>query len=630
MRRRVCPYAWISPILAGALGGSLGVGSFGAVGCAGDDSGEVTSEGGTSTSEAGETTAASTTGDSGTGGDSTSTGGGDGTDELSTGSSGEPVCPQGQLICEGDEAKICDGAGGFESSELCTALCFEPLGCVACEPGARECHDGDAYVCAEDGLGLELVQPCDPVQGLSCDEGRGVCVGACALESLDDSNVGCEFYAVTTAALQTGQPWIFNFALAVLNTSDQDASFKVEQGMQLLDEQVIPAGAAVIVELPYEAALSNAAYDVAEPSVMAPEGAFHVRSDQPVVVFQYNPLGYKIGPSFAYSGDGSVLAPTHTWGLEHRVVSRAHWTDGDYGYSGSYALTARYDGTVVTLEPSATGGVVLAGGGVAADGTGRVTLDAGDVLQVVTDSAGGEPDASDLTGTRVLASKPVQLIGGHKCTNVPFDMAACDHLEEVIPPLSALGREHVVAAPLIPSGGPVPKDQMVRITAAEDNTSLEYEPAQPGAPVELAFAGEYVELGPLNDDFVITSSAPVVVTQYMLGQTAGGNVGDPALLSRAPVEQFRSEYQLHAAPEYDISYVTVVAPVGAEVTLDGAQLQPFEAIGESGFAVARTPLQMTPDGQHYVSSDSPFGVDVYGYGQFATYWFSGGQRRAAL
>ncbi len=618
MRRRACPYAWIIPILAG-------------VGCGGDDGGGATSEGGTSTTEAGATTVvAQTTADPGSGGESTSTGGSGSTGEPSTGSSGETACPQGQVICEAGEAKVCDGAGGFESTEVCSALCVEPLGCVACEPGVSECQDGDAYTCAEDGGGLELAQPCDPVQGLSCDEGRGVCIGACALEALGDSNVGCEFYSVASAALQTGQPWIFNFALAVLNTSDQEASFTVEQGVQLLDQQLIPAGAAVIVELPYDDALSNADYDVAEPSTLVPKGAFHVRSDQPVVVFQYNPLGYKIGPSFAYSGDGSVLAPTHTWGLEHRVVSRAHWRDGDYDYSGSYALTARYDGTLVTLEPSATGGVVLAGGGVAADGTGRVTLDAGDVLQVMTGSAGGEPDASDLTGTRVLASKPVQLIGGHKCTNVPYDMAACDHLEEVIPPLSALGRVHVVAAPLIPSGGPVPKDQMVRITAAEDGTSLEYEPAQPGAPAEIALAGEYVELGPLNDDFVITSSAPVVVTQYMLGQTAGGNVGDPALLSRAPVEQFRTEYQLHAAPEYDISYVSVVAPVGAEVTLDGALLQPFEAIGDSGYAVARTPLQMALDGQHYVSSDSPFGVDVYGYGQYATYWFSGGQRRAAL
>lgn len=606
---------------------------FGAGGCTGDDSGTGTA--GDTPGTTGASDDATTAGPSGATDGSTVAGsetegatvaGSETTASTMTGSTGEEFCPQGQVVCEGDEAKVCDGAGGFESSEQCTAMCLDSFGCVLCTPGAASCQGGDAYLCNEDGSEQQLAQACDPVQGLSCDAQSGACVGACASAALGRSNVGCEFYAVPTAALQIGQPWVFSFAIVVLNTSDEDADILVEQGVQLLDQQTLQAGAAAVIELPYVDALSNASSDEAEPSALATEAAFRVRSDQPVVVFQYHPLGYKSGPSFAYSGDGSTLLPTHAWGLEHRVVSRAHWIDGGSEFSGTFAVTAAHDGTVVTLEPSATGGAVLAGGGVAADGTGEVTLDAGDVLQVVTASAGGQPDASDLTGTRVLASLPVQVIGGHKCTNIPYDKAACDHLEAVMPPVATLGLVHVIAAPLIPSGGPTPKDQLVRVTATQGGTALSYEPAIPGAPEELALAGDYIEIGPLNADFVITSDAPVIVAQYMLGQTAGGNAGDPALLVRAPVEQFRSAYELHAAPQYDISYASVVAPEGAEVLLDGAPLLPFTPIGASGYAVARTPLQLAVDGQHYVSSDSPFGVDVYGYGQFTSYWLSGGQR----
>jgi hypothetical protein len=258
-------------------------------------------------------------------------------------------------------------------------------------------------------------------------------------------------------------------------------------------------------------------------------------------------------------------------------------------------------------------------------------LGAGDVLQVLTAPAGGEPDGSDLTGTRIRASRPVELIGGHTCTYVPYNTSACDHLEDVIPPLSTLGREHIVAAPLIPTGGFTPKIELVRILATVDGTTLTYEPEIPGAPTEIATAGAYVELAALNDDFVITSDEPVIVTQYMIGQTGGeGNAGDPSMVTTIPSEQFRSSYEIHAEPEFDVNFITVVAPDGAEVLLDGVPLLPFQAIGGTGYAVTRTPLQLALDGYHRLTSEAPFGVYVYGYGIYATYWFAGGQRMDVL
>jgi hypothetical protein len=67
-------------------------------------------------------------------------------------------------------------------------------------------------------------------------------------------------------------------------------------------------------------------------------------------------------------------------------------------------------------------------------------LNEGDVLEVFTQAKAGTPDTSDLTGTRVTVDKPVQVIGGHKCTNIPHNVTFCDHLEESIPPIETLRR----------------------------------------------------------------------------------------------------------------------------------------------------------------------------------------------
>jgi hypothetical protein len=117
-----------------------------------------------------------------------------------------------------------------------------------------------------------------------------------------------------------------------------------------------------------------------------------------------------------------------------------------------------FDGTVVNVKPGPGGGGVLLGvAGIDETGLGNVTLRAGDVVSVYTTGSGVEGQGSDVTGTLVESSKPVQVIGGHQCTNVPDDIKYCDHLEESMFPAQTLATSYFVAAPLIPGGTDVPK-----------------------------------------------------------------------------------------------------------------------------------------------------------------------------
>ena len=75
---------------------------------------------------------------------------------------------------------------------------------------------------------------------------------------------------------------------------------------------------------------------------------------------------------------------------------------------------------------------------------------------------------------------------------------------------------------------------------------------------------------------------------------------------------------------YDVSYVDVVQPTGASVTLDGqpvtAQVEPLS----SGFGIARIQLGAGNGGAHLLTASEPVGVQVMGYGSYTSYQYPGG------
>ena len=317
--------------------------------------------------------------------------------------------------------------------------------------------------------------------------------------------------------------------------------------------------------------------------------------------------------------------PTNTWAADTFVVARNTLN----GLPGLYTVIAREDDTKVTLTPSATGKIVQAGGGVAANGTGVVTLGEGDVLQVLSAAGGGEPntpDIADVTGTRVVSDKPVAVLGAHACSYIPFNITACDHLEEFNLPFDNLAKEYIVTTPLVkaPNLAPTIKARMVRVIATTDGTELTYDPPQNGAPAALNNPGDYVEIAKTGADFKITSNNKILVSQYMQGQDAGGNSGDPAMALAVPIAQYRTKYLFHAPINYEKNFANLVAPADAKVTLDGAAVSGFVPIGATGFGVVRVALPNNVDGNHDIVSDLPIGVSVYGYGQYTSYWYPGG------
>lgn len=530
----------------------------------------------------------------------------EGTSTLTTGTgstTSEPICTNGTIVCEGNISKVCDGLGELQDEQVCENMCVPGIGCTLCVPGAADCDGDKVLVCNAEGSAKDVQATCDGVQGVVCDANLGACAGACA--NLGASYIGCDYYPTV---LQQVDAFAINYqyAVAISNTSDKITKVTITRGANMILQQEVAANSLQIIPLPWV----NELIEGQGPSVLVKDGAYRLRSDNPVTVYQYNPL------QATSTNDASLLLPVNTWTGNYLVASWPYFVGDGITVPGFYAVVAREDGTTVTLTPSATGKNVQAGGGVAADGTGVVMLDGGDVLEVMNSSG-------DLTGTMIAADKPVQVFGGHECTNVPLNIFACDHLEESIFPIETLAKEYLVVPPVQVSEDTKEKAQVVRVIASEANTTLEFTPDQPVAKV-LAKAGDYVELASTTAKFRVAANKKILVSQYMVGQGAGFGLSDPAMVLAVNPLQWRNTYLVHAPTTWVANYADLTAKTGTQVTVDGIAASDWQAIGNTGYSFTHVRLSNNGNGNHSIAAKDGVGVSIYGVQEAGSYWYPGG------
>ena len=522
-------------------------------------------------------------------------------------------------------ARLCDGNGGFTEERDCAAegkVCDPDYVCVTCIPGSTVCENGVAKHCNSDGTGFDREYVCDELQGMTCTSNG--CFGACTPEALGDSYIGCDYYPTVTFNPVSS---VFSFVVAVGNAGDQPASVLVQRNGVDEASRIVAPGSLELIKLPWVPELKGPDAVGSTPqnpgaSRVVKNGAYRLRSTQPVTVYQFNPLEYRTGNTYSYTNDAALLLPATTLTGDYTILSWA----SESATGGFYAVTATQDNTVVSIQGS---GQIVPGAGLAASGSGQVVLNAGDVLEVLG-AFGPEPTilnpqpppGSDISGTRIFADKPVQVISGHSCANVPRTKVACDHIEETVFPAQTLGRDYLVTIPAAPGGGTSP--HTLRIVAVQPNTKVSFDPPiraeatlNPGqAPLEIAR---------ITQDVRIVADKEILIGQYMHGaEDVPSGKGDPSLSYAIATEQFRKSYIFVASSTYDQNFVNVIAKEGTTVLLDGQEIpqSSFKPIGSSGYAVARVQLSQTD--VHTASSDEPFGIVTYGYGEYTSYMYPGG------
>jgi len=554
----------------------------------------------------------------------------------------------GASRCTGFDFEVCVEGRWFRQ-ETCaspTPQCDAEVGCTGCTAETSFCVGHEVWGCNEEGSGIDLEEEC--ASGEECLLGQ--CYGACDLAESTESYLGCRFLAVPTANLVSSSFWD-DFAVVVANPSDRDlAQVSIRSGGATVAAVSVPPGDTTAIPLSMNPALQDATQ-----TSRVSEAAFEVSSTIPIAAYQYSPLHFETdtpdGLVNSFTNDASLLLPEHVLSGSYRVSTWPTWGIGDFPgesswASGFVAIAATTDGTLVEITTSAN----TAGGDLPAMELGEntvVSLDRGDVLQILAEvpvtslitntcaERGGEQGEhnyggsvcldrtlGDLTGTTILADRPVAVFAGHVCTFMPFDRYACDHLEEAMFPTETWGVATVMTAAHRPgaSGGSV-VPAMYRVVSGGDANQVTFNPAV--ADTALLNTGDFVEF--LADgDFVVEGTAPIFVTQAMLGADAiGTQSGDPALGSGIPLAQWRTEYDFLVPETYTSNFLNVVAPDGTEIYLDGFLVEEFDRIDGTPYSVARIAVEA---GAHRVESvdDAGFGITSYGYAAYTSYLHPGG------
>jgi hypothetical protein len=507
-------------------------------------------------------------------------------------------------------------------------------GCEAAEHTVSE-PGGDADADADNDADSDVDTDADGDSDAETDadtdtQYQGPAIPAtCEQAELATTTVGCRFFAVDLDVWdwQEGVP----FAVAVSNVNQEEQASvtvyigdPVESDWNELATADVPPMSLYVFDLPD--------YHMNGSGTM-PKGSFQIESDVPIIAYQFNPLD----GAGSYTSDASMLIPVSSLSETYDILG-AKQSSTSWLHQAYFTIVAVTDGTVVTVTPSVApspGGVVPA---TATPFTAE--LDEGDLLEVQTSIY-----ETSMTGSRIEANEghPIAVFSGHECATIPNEIGACDHLEEQVPGLRFWGTELVAARMPVRSVSSQADTVMWQIYASEDETEIELTAADgvsgiPESPLTLD-QGEVLEFfaggsAATPGDFFVEADKPIGVAQYMTG---AGNpntngLGDPAMAHAVPTEQLLPRYVV-LVPETWINDVLIITRLAGSETLLDDEVIPdseFVAVADSGFEVARLPVD---DGIHTLFSangDDGVGVTVVGWDEWDSYAYTGGMGLAAI
>lgn len=256
----------------------------------------------------------------------------------------------------------------------------------------------------------------------------------------------------------------------------------------------------------------------------------HVTASAPVsiVAVSYRPA----------SMDSYCAIPTPQLGHDYAVIGYDSIPGLDH-YHTQCDVIAAEDGTSLTLQyPGSVHDAHLIRSS---------TLERGEVLHL-----GGDEVHADITGTMIHSNKPVAVITGHTCAQVPANVYYCDLLMEMIPSSDKLGQSFAIA----PFKWQVASS--IRVVAMEDNTIVKLG----GNVVATLTRGSYYQNDAIRQATMLETSHPTYAMQYMHGSDEAHDsyaAADPSMLSLIPIERM---------PTVIASAIPAIHPGGGTVAPD--------------------------------------------------------------
>ena len=162
----------------------------------------------------------------------------------------------------------------------------------------------------------------------------------------------------------------------------------------------------------------------------------------------------------------------------------------------------------------------------------------------------------DISGTRIIANKPISVFSGHECANIPVASQPCDILIEQLQPIDTWGTE-AVTIPLRTRSGDI-----LKVFASQDSTTVNvtYTDINSGMVTNDSFTlgrngfrelggTSIVATGAIADFALIQSNNSIAVFQFSRSFVTDNNIiSDPFMMSVPSCEQYRDSYAVAPAP----------------------------------------------------------------------------------
>ena len=339
-----------------------------------------------------------------------------------------------------------------------------------------------------------------------------------------------------------------------------------------------------------------------------------------------------------YTSDGMYIIPSVGWGTEYIVAAyHSHWAGtagGDGDLPSEFCIVANADNTVVTVVPTTNirdgqdADKMLYKAGVPF----TVVLDRGEAVQYQAMRNPSEVEGFDFTGTRVTSTKPIGIVGGVMCANIPVEVPYCDHICDMIPPVRTWAQTYYTAPFISRKGG----DTYLVIASADNQTITRV--SQTGTRVHAILNKyEHFYRHDIEDASRWESNKPFLLAQYCNstewpgGGINNNGIGDPAMTIVNSVEQYTPKVifqtptiQTGQAGFRNFVNVLVHKEAVNSTTFDGELIAGrLQAIPIDNTYIAYRGSNVAP-GTHTVVSDSGVGVYIYGYGSYDSYAWTGG------
>ncbi|XP_013407310.1 IgGFc-binding protein-like [Lingula anatina] len=236
---------------------------------------------------------------------------------------------------------------------------------------------------------------------------------------------------------------------------------------------------------------------------------------------------------------------------------------------------------------------------------------------------------SDVTGTRINSSKPLAVMSGNECANIPCGVHACDHLVEQMYPVDRWGYTFTVVPSAYRQSGDI-----IRVVGSTDDTVVDIT----GVPRLVLHKSEFYEFKVLKDAPVfVNASKPIMVLQFTQSQDTDHLRSDPYMMVVPAIEQFSSSYTIATANLPDKVYKNFINIViknssKEDLRVDGAALNGVTWLTIPGTDFTAAQLSVTA-GTHRIEHISPiqtFSVFSYGFARYVSYGYPGGLRLANL